>query len=234
MLISRYLLMKDYNFLFLLTLFIKLYLRENFNNRTMFSGIVEGMGTVVAIEKDQENVHFTLKCDFVNELKIDQSLSHNGVCLTVVRKENNTYTVTAIKETLLKTNLGLLQVGDKVNLERSMMMNGRLDGHIVQGHVDQTAVCDKVEEAEGSWYYTFKYEFDKEKARQGYMTVEKGSVTVNGVSLTVVNSKEDSFQVAIIPYTYEHTNFHTFKKGSVINLEFDIIGKYLSRLVSFN
>ena len=210
-----------------------LYLRENFKNQTMFSGIVEGMGTVVAIEKDQENVHFTLKCDFVNELRIDQSLSHNGVCLTVVRKDDNTYTVTAIKETLLKTNLGLLQVGDKVNLERSMMMNGRLDGHIVQGHVDQTAVCEKVEEADGSWYYTFKYEFDKEKARQGYMTVEKGSVTVNGVSLTVVNSKEDSFQVAIIPYTYEHTNFHTFKKGSVINLEFDIIGKYLSRLVSF-
>jgi riboflavin synthase len=200
----------------------------------MFSGIVEGMGTVVAIKKDMENVHFTLSCSFVNELKIDQSLSHNGVCLTVVRKDDKTYTVTAIKETLLKSNLGLLNVGDKVNLERSMMMNGRLDGHIVQGHVDQTAVCEGVEEADGSWYYTFKYEFDKEKARQGYMTVEKGSVTVNGVSLTVVNSKEDSFQVAIIPYTYEHTNFQTFKKGSVINLEFDIIGKYLSRLVSFN
>lgn len=200
----------------------------------MFSGIVEGMGTVVAIKKDMENVHFTLSCSFVNELKIDQSLSHNGVCLTVVRKDDKTYTVTAIKETLLKSNLGLLNVGDKVNLERSMMMNGRLDGHIVQGHVDQTAVCEGVEEADGSWYYTFKYEFDKEKAQQGYMTVEKGSVTVNGVSLTVVNSKEDSFQVAIIPYTYEHTNFQTFKKGSVINLEFDIIGKYLSRLVSFN
>lgn len=191
------------------------------------------MGTVVALDKDQENVHLTLSCDFVGELKIDQSLSHNGVCLTVVRKDDKTYTVTAIKETLLKSNLGLLREGDKVNLERSMMMNGRLDGHIVQGHVDQTAVCEKVEEADGSWYFTFRYDFDKEKARQGYMTVEKGSVTVNGVSLTVVNSKEDSFQVAIIPYTYEHTNFHTFKKGSVINLEFDIIGKYLSRLASF-
>lgn len=192
------------------------------------------MGTVVTIEKDQENVHLTLSCDFVGELKIDQSLSHNGVCLTVVRRDDKTYTVTAIKETLLKSNLGLLKVGDKVNLERSMMMNGRLDGHIVQGHVDQTAICEKVEEADGSWYFTFKYDFDREKARQGYMTVEKGSVTVNGVSLTVVNSKADSFQVAIIPYTYEHTNFHTFKEGSVINLEFDIIGKYLSRLASFN
>lgn len=199
----------------------------------MFSGIVEGMGIVAAIEKDQENVHLTLECNFVNELKIDQSLSHNGVCLTVVKKTDITYTVTAIKETLLKSNLGLLKIGDKVNLERSMMINGRLDGHIVQGHVDQTAVCEKVEESQGSWYYTFKYEFDKEKARQGYMTVEKGSVTVNGVSLTVVNSKDDSFQVAIIPYTYENTNFHTIKKGTVVNLEFDIIGKYLGRLASY-
>ena len=193
----------------------------------MFSGIVEGMGTVVAINKERENVHFTLNCDFVGELKIDQSVAHNGVCLTVVAINNDEYTVTAIKETILKTNLGLLNVGDKVNLERSMMINGRLDGHIVQGHVDQTATCAKVEESDGSWYFTFKYDFDLEKARQGYMTVEKGSVTVNGVSLTVVNSKNDSFQVAIIPYTYEHTNFHTFKEGSVINLEFDIIGKYL-------
>ena len=199
----------------------------------MFSGIVEGMGTVLAIEKDQENVHLTLKCDFISELKIDQSLSHNGVCLTVVKKTESSYTVTAIKETLLKSNLGLLSPGDKVNLERSMMINGRLDGHIVQGHVDQTAVCVKVEESQGSWYYTFKYDFDKEKARQGYLTVEKGSVTVNGVSLTVVNSKDDSFQVAIIPYTYEQTNFHTIKKGTVINLEFDIIGKYLSRLANY-
>jgi riboflavin synthase len=201
----------------------------------MFSGIVEGFGTVKAIEKDKENVHFTLTCAFANELKIDQSLSHNGVCLTVVNvdKESKTYKVTAIKETLLKSNLGLLEVGSKVNLERSMMMNGRLDGHIVQGHVDQTAICTKVEEADGSWYYTFEYEFDLQKAKQGYMTVEKGSVTVNGVSLTVVNSKDNSFQVAIIPFTYEVTNFHTFKVGSVINLEFDIIGKYLSKLNSY-
>jgi riboflavin synthase len=199
----------------------------------MFSGIVEGVGKVVAIEKDQENVHMTIACDFVDELKIDQSVSHNGVCLTVVKKTDSTYTVTAIKETLQKSNLGLLNVGDKVNLERSMKMDGRLDGHIVQGHVDQTAECVEVKEADGSWYFTFKYAFDKEKARQGYITVEKGSVTVNGVSLTVVNSKDDSFQVAIIPYTYEFTNFHTFKKGSVINLEFDIVGKYLSRLSGY-
>lgn len=202
----------------------------------MFSGIVEGFGTVKAIEKDKENVHFTLTCAFANELKVDQSLSHNGVCLTVVNvdKEAETYKVTAIKETLLKSNLGLLEVGSKVNLERSMMMNGRLDGHIVQGHVDQTAICTKVDEADGSWYYTFEYEFDLGKAKQGYMTVEKGSVCVNGVSLTVVNSKDNSFQVAIIPFTYEVTNFHTFKVGTVINLEFDIIGKYLSKLNSYN
>jgi riboflavin synthase len=201
----------------------------------MFSGIVEEYGTVVKIEKDQENVHFFLTCSFTNELKVDQSLSHNGVCLTVVEvnKNSKTYKVTAIKETLLKSNLGLLEVGSKVNLERSMMMNGRLDGHIVQGHVDQTATCTKVEEADGSWYYTFEYAFDKEKAKQGYMTVEKGSVTVNGVSLTVVNSKDNSFQVAIIPYTHEVTNFHTFTVGSVINIEFDIIGKYLSKLNSY-
>jgi riboflavin synthase len=202
----------------------------------MFSGIVEEYGTVVAVEKDQENVHFTLTCSFADELKVDQSLSHNGVCLTVVEinKEKKTYKVTAIKETLLKSNLGLLEPGSKVNLERSMKMNGRLDGHIVQGHVDQTAICKKVEEADGSWYYTFEYDFDKEKAKQGYMTVEKGSVTVNGVSLTVVNSKDNSFQVAIIPFTYEVTNFHTFKVGTVINLEFDIIGKYLSKLMAYN
>jgi riboflavin synthase len=202
----------------------------------MFSGIVEEAGKVVAIERDQENYHFTLTCSFVGELKIDQSLSHNGVCLTVVKIDNEkkTYTVTAIKETILKTNLGFWEVGSEVNLERSMMMNGRLDGHIVQGHVDQTAICKKVEEADGSWYFTFEYEIDKEKARQGYMTVEKGSVTVNGVSLTVVNSKDNSFQVAIIPFTYEHTNFHTFEVGSVINIEFDIIGKYLSKLLVIN
>lgn len=202
----------------------------------MFSGIIEEFGTVTAIEKEKDNVHFTLTCSFANELKADQSLSHNGVCLTVteVNKKEKTYKVTAIRETLLKSNLGLLDVGSKVNLERSMVMNGRLDGHIVQGHVDQTAVCIKVEEAEGSWYYTFEYNFDSGKARQGYMTVEKGSVSVNGVSLTVVNSKDNSFQVAIIPFTYEVTNFHTIKEGTVVNLEFDIIGKYLSKLNSYS
>ena len=201
----------------------------------MFSGIVEEYGVVKAIVKDQENYHFTLTCSFVDELKIDQSLSHNGVCLTVVAidKKAQTYTVTAIKETLLKTNLGYWEVGSKVNLERSMMMNGRLDGHIVQGHVDQTATCTKVENADGSWYFTFEYEFNKAQAQQGYMTVEKGSVTVNGVSLTVVNSKDNSFQVAIIPYTYNETNFHTFDVGTKINLEFDIIGKYLSKLATY-
>lgn len=201
----------------------------------MFSGIVEEFGTVVDIKKEQENVHFTLTCSFTDELKVDQSLSHNGVCLTVVDvdRAGRTYKVTAIKETLLKSNLGLLQKGSKVNLERSMKMDGRLDGHIVQGHVDQTATCVNVEESEGSWYYTFEYKFDKEKAKQGYITVEKGSVSVNGVSLTVVNSKDNTFQVAIIPYTYEVTNFHTFKAGTVVNLEFDIIGKYLSKLMTY-
>jgi riboflavin synthase len=202
----------------------------------MFSGIVEEAGKVVAIEKDQENVDFTLTCSFVDELKVDQSLSHNGVCLTVVdvNKEEKTYKVTAIKETLIKSNLGLLETGSEVNLERSMIMNGRFDGHIVQGHVDQTATCLKVEESDGSWYFTFQYEFDKEKARQGYMTVEKGSVTVNGVSLTVVNSKDDTFQVAIIPFTYDETNFHAIKEGTKVNIEFDIIGKYLSKLMKYN
>ncbi|MDD4756074.1 MAG: riboflavin synthase [Prolixibacteraceae bacterium] len=201
----------------------------------MFSGIIEEYGIVTAIEREKDNVHFTLTCSFAGELDIDQSLSHNGVCLTVVEvdKKAKTYKVTAVKETLIKSNLGLLEKGSKVNLERSMVMNGRLDGHIVQGHVDQTAVCTKVEEANGSWYFTFEYSFEPEKAKQGYVTVEKGSVTVNGVSLTVVNSKDNSFQVAIIPYTYEVTNFHTFKPGTVVNLEFDIIGKYLSKLISF-
>lgn len=199
----------------------------------MFSGIVEEAATVTAIEKEQGNVHLTLECSYVNELKIDQSISHNGVCLTVVKKEDNTYTVTAISETLEKSNLGLLKKGDKVNLERSMPMNGRLDGHIVQGHVDQTARCTEVKEADGSWYFTFQYDIDREKAAQGYMTVEKGSVCVNGVSLTVVNSRDDKFSVAIIPYTYEYTNFHQIKEGTVVNLEFDIIGKYISRLLDF-
>ena len=199
----------------------------------MFSGIVEEAATVVALQNDQDNLHLTMQCSFVNELKIDQSVAHNGVCLTVVSLTEDTYTVTAIKETLERTNLGLLKVGDKVNLERSMMMNGRLDGHIVQGHVDQTAVCKKVEEANGSWYFTFEYAFDKEMAKKGYMTVDKGSVTVNGVSLTVCNPTDNSFQVAIIPFTYEHTNFHQIKEDSVVNLEFDIIGKYLSRMMKF-
>ena len=196
----------------------------------MFSGIVEEAATIVNRVVDQGNLHLTLKSSFVNELKIDQSVSHNGVCLTVVSLTDDTYTVTAIKETLERSNLGMLNIGDKVNLERSMIMNGRLDGHIVQGHVDQTAVCTNVEEADGSWYYTFEYEFDKDMARQGYMTVEKGSACVNGVSLTVFNSTDNSFQVAIIPYTFEFTNFHQIKKGTVVNLEFDIIGKYISKL----
>jgi len=195
----------------------------------MFSGIVEEYATVVAIEKDQENMHFTMKCSFVDELKIDQSVAHNGVCLTVVRIENGTYTVTAMKETLDRSNLGLLKIGDKVNVERSMMMNGRLDGHIVQGHVDQTAKCIKKEDAEGSWIFTFQYDFDKEMAKRGYITVDKGSVTVNGVSLTVCNPTEDTFQVCIIPYTYDNTNFHMIEVGTIVNLEFDIIGKYISR-----
>lgn len=196
----------------------------------MFSGIVEEAATVVNLVADQSNLHLTLKCSFVKELKIDQSVAHNGVCLTVVNLGEETYTVTAVKETLERSNLGLLRVGDKVNLERSMLMNGRLDGHIVQGHVDQTAVCTQVDEADGSWYYTFEYAFDKALARQGYMTVEKGSVCVNGVSLTVCNSNDNSFQVAIIPYTYECTNFHQIKPGTVVNLEFDVIGKYISKL----
>ena len=174
----------------------------------MFSGIVEECATLVAMVKDQENVHFTFKCSFVSELKIDQSVSHNGVCLTVVSLTDDTYTVTAMKETLDRSNLGLLQVGDEVNVERSMMMNGRLDGHIVQGHVDQTATCIDIK-------------------------VDKGSVTVNGVSLTVCDPTDDTFQVAIIPYTFEHTNFHAFKVGSVVNLEFDIIGKYISRMIQY-
>jgi riboflavin synthase len=200
----------------------------------MFSGIVEEAAIVVALEKKQENLHLTLRCSFVDELKIDQSVSHNGVCLTVVKKTSDTYTVTAIKETLDLSNLGKLQVGDKVNVERSMMMNGRLDGHIVQGHVDQTAVCKNVEEADGSWYFTFEYEFNKEMAKKGYFTVDKGSVTVNGVSLTVVKPTKNTFKVAIIPYTFEHTNFHQIKPNSVVNIEFDIIGKYISRMVELD
>ncbi len=200
----------------------------------MFSGIIEEAAQVAVLVKEQENLHITMSCSFTDELKIDQSVAHNGVCLTVVSKTNDSYTVTAIKETLDRTNLGLLVVGSKVNLERSMIMNGRLDGHIVQGHVDQTAVCTEVKEADGSWYFTFEYQFDKVMAKRGYMTVDKGSVTVNGVSLTVCNPTDNSFQVAIIPYTYEHTNFHQIKAGTVINLEFDIIGKYVSRMMAFS
>ena len=199
----------------------------------MFSGIVEEAAQVVALQSDKGNLHLTMKCSFVNELKIDQSVAHNGVCLTVVSMTEDTYTVTAIKETLERSNLGNLKVGDKVNLERSMLMNGRLDGHIVQGHVDQTAVCAEVKEADGSWYYTFEYAFDKEMARQGYMTVEKGSVCVNGVSLTVCNSQQNSFQVTIIPYTHDNTNFCQIEKGTVVNLEFDIVGKYISKMMQF-
>ncbi len=200
----------------------------------MFSGIVEEAATVVALEKDKSNLHITLKCSFTHELKIDQSVAHNGVCLTVVSIKDDTYTVTAVQETLDRSNLGLLEIGSKVNLERSMKINGRLDGHIVQGHVDQTAVCTDVTEADGSWYYTFEYDFDKEMAKKGYMTVDKGSVTVNGVSLTVVTPTDNTFRVAIIPFTYEMTNFHQIKKGTVVNLEFDIIGKYISRILAFN
>lgn len=200
----------------------------------MFSGIVEEAATVVALNREKGNLHITLRCSFTGELKVDQSISHNGVCLTVVSMEGDNYTVTAIRETLERSNLGLLEVGSKVNLERSMLMNGRLDGHIVQGHVDQTAVCRSVTEADGSWYYTFEYAFDRELAKKGYLTVDKGSVTVNGVSLTVVEPTEHSFRVAIIPYTYEQTNFHQIKEGSVVNLEFDIIGKYISRIVALS
>ena len=203
----------------------------------MFSGIIEEFATVVAIRKDRDNIDFTLTCSFVSELTIDQSVAHNGVCLTVVDiQPANTdnpypvYTVTAMKETLERTNLGLLQVGDKVNVERSMLMNGRLDGHIVQGHVDETARCIAVEDANGSTYFTFDYEENHEMALNGYFTVDKGSVTVNGVSLTVCNPTSHTFQVAIIPYTMEHTNFQDIRVGTVVNLEFDILGKYIARL----
>ena len=205
----------------------------------MFSGIIESMARVVAIEHEQDNVHLTLTCPFVEELSIDQSIAHNGVCLTVVRlspprggRGVPNYTVTAMRETLERSNLGLLQVGDEVNVERSMLMNGRLDGHIVQGHVDQTATCINVEDQDGSHQYTFRYESSREMVRHGYFTVDKGSVTVNGVSLTVCRPTEDTFQVCIIPYTFDNTNFHNIKPGSVVNIEFDIIGKYLARMNS--
>ena len=191
----------------------------------MFTGIIETLGALVEVKKDQENLHLTIESGLTNDLKIDQSIAHNGVCLTVVSKTNSTYTVTAIQETCLKTNIESWTVGDAINLERAMLLGARLDGHIVQGHVDQTGICTEIREAEGSWYYSFEYDPSLHN-----ITIEKGSITVNGVSLTVVNSKANSFSVAIIPYTYQHTNFHTFKVGTKVNLEFDVIGKYVSRL----
>ena len=196
----------------------------------MFSGIIENMATVVAVKRDKENIDLTLECPFAGELSIDQSVAHNGVCLTVVALEGNTYTVTAMKETLDRSNLGLLKEGDKVNVERSMKLNGRLDGHIVQGHVDQTATCIDKRDADGSTYYTFEYRLDREMARKGYFTVDKGSVTVNGVSLTVCEPTDNTFTVAIIPYTHDHTNFCNIEVGTVVNIEFDILGKYIARL----
>lgn len=198
----------------------------------MFSGIVEAMATVVAIEKEQENIHITFTCPFVGELKIDQSVAHNGVCLTVVRIKENTYAVTAMRETIRRSNLGMLSIGDKVNVERSMKLGDRLDGHIVQGHVDTVARCVSVEDADGSKVFRFCYDNQDDFLRKGYYTVDKGSVTVNGVSLTVCNSTTDSFEVNIIPYTLEHTNFGYIQEGDVVNLEFDILGKYITRLQS--
>ena len=191
----------------------------------MFTGIIETLGRVTNLKQELENLHITVESTITSELKIDQSVAHNGVCLTVVNIDTNCYTVTAIKETLDKTNIGSLELFDTVNLERAMKLGDRLDGHIVQGHVDQTAECISIKETQGSWLFTFKYD-----STLNNITIEKGSITVNGVSLTVVNSKRDTFSVAIIPYTYEHTNFKTFKNGSIINLEFDVIGKYVSRL----
>lgn len=197
----------------------------------MFSGIVEEAGEVVRIEKEGSNVNITMRCSFVDELKIDQSVAHNGVCLTVVSiNPDDTYTVTAVQETLDRSNLGDLRPGSLVNLERSMRINGRLDGHIVQGHVDTTAVCSEVVPIDGSWYYTFHYDFRPEMAARGYVTVDKGSITVNGVSLTVVEPTADTFRVAIIPYTHDHTNFKEIEAGTRVNLEFDIIGKYIARI----
>lgn len=192
----------------------------------MFTGIIEELGEVVKLNHEQDNLHITVKSELSNELKIDQSLAHNGVCLTVVELGNSTHTITAIKETIDKSNIGALKIGSKVNLERAMQLGARLDGHIVQGHVDQIAVCTNAKTLDGSWMYTFSYD-----DTYNNLTIEKGSITVNGVSLTVVNSKPKSFSVAIIPYTQEHTNFHEFKKGTVVNLEFDVIGKYVARLM---
>ena len=191
----------------------------------MFTGIIETLGIIKGLKKENDNLHVTLTSAVANELKIDQSVAHNGVCLTVVAVNNTEYTVTAIKETIQKTNLGNWKIGDFINIERAIKLGDRLDGHIVQGHVDQTGVCKQVDEANGSWYFTFMYD-----NKLNNITIEKGSITINGVSLTIVNSKENEFSVAIIPYTYEHTNFNTFKKGTQVNLEFDVIGKYVARL----
>ena len=193
----------------------------------MFTGIIETLGTIKDIQKDQNNIHVTVNSSITNELKIDQSVSHNGICLTVVAIDNDNYKVTAIKETIEKTNLGDWKINDAVNLERAMKLGDRLDGHIVQGHVDQTGICKSVQDANGSWVYTFEYD-----SALNNITIEKGSITVNGVSLTVVDSKPNEFSVAIIPYTYEHTNFKSFEAGTKINLEFDVIGKYVARLHS--
>lgn len=195
----------------------------------MFTGIVETIGKIVLLKNENSNLHITIKSNFTNELKIDQSVAHNGVCLTVVSIENDNYTVTAIKETLEKSNLGQLAEGDIVNLERAMKLGDRLDGHIVQGHVDQIAACTSIEETNGSWLFTFEYQQGLEN-----ITIEKGSITVNGVSLTVVNSQKNSFSVAIIPYTFENTSFKMLKVGSIVNLEFDVIGKYVSRIMKGN
>jgi riboflavin synthase len=195
----------------------------------MFTGIIETLGRIHEIQKDQNNLHVTVESSFTNELKIDQSVSHNGICLTVVAIKDNFYTVTAIEETILKTNIGDWEVNDIVNLERGMKLGDRLDGHIVQGHVDQTGICSNIQEANGSWNYTFEYDKNLNN-----ITIEKGSITVNGVSLTVVNSKTNEFSVSIIPYTFENTNFKNFKIGTKINLEFDVVGKYISRLYSIN
>lgn len=195
----------------------------------MFTGIIERQGLIKNITKEDENLHISISSEFTNELKIDQSVAHNGVCLTVVNIEDKIYTVTAIKETLDKTNLNTLEIGDSVNLERAMLLGSRLDGHIVQGHVDQTASCTYIKNENGSWIFTFEYD-----STQNNITIEKGSITVNGTSLTVVNSKKNEFSVAIIPYTYEHTNFNRFEIGTLVNLEFDVIGKYVSRLMNKN
>lgn len=193
----------------------------------MFTGIIESLGIVKNLKKEGENLHITIESDFTDELKIDQSIAHNGVCLTIVDLKGKEYTVTAIKETLDKSDLKHLKIGDKINLERAMVLGARLDGHIVQGHVDQTAVCTEVIKEDGSWVYSFEYDDSLNN-----ITIEKGSITINGTSLTVVNSKKNSFSVAIIPYTYEFTNFHTFKPGTIVNLEFDVIGKYVARLLA--